>query len=520
MVKFSLPTDSLHSIPYNPVFFSYAIVTPTSATLYVDSSKFSPEVLSHLGDKVQIRPYDSILDDVTLLKNEPEAGNKARTDDAPSSDKPPAPKRKFMISSKTSWALSLELGGEDQVDEVRSPVGDAKAIKNDVEIAGMRACHVRDGAALTAFFAWVEDTLLSSNQPSINEVQVADRLTILRSKQSRFAGLSFPTISSVGPNAAVIHYKPEPNTCSTLDPDQIYLCDSGGQYQDGTTDTTRTLHFGTPTLQQKRAYTLVLKGVISIATAIFPKGTTGFALDSFARRALWAEGMDYRHGTGHGVGSYLNVHEGPIGIGTRAAYSEVALSKGNVISDEPGYYVDGGWGIRIENIVVVKEIDVSRKLGAECAVAAAASAASSSSKTTLGAGGRATKDADPNGSGEATTPSNGDVIDNKEASDTTDHKASKDKDATATAADENGDSDNEDEDRKPFLTFETVTMVPLCRKLIHTPLLTAEEVAWIDEYHALVRENVRPLLEATGDEVAIKWLERETEGLGAGEKIK
>jgi Xaa-Pro aminopeptidase len=162
-------------------------------------------------------------------------------------------------------------------------------------------------------------------------------------------GLSFDTISSTGPNAAVIHYKPEPGSCSIIDPKAVYLCDSGAQYKDGTTDTTRTLHFGEPTEMEQKAYTLVLKGNIALEQIKFPKGVSGFALDSLARQFLWAQGLDYRHGTGHGVGSFLNVHEGPIGIGTRVQYSEVPLAVGHVISDEPGYYEDGNFGIRIES---------------------------------------------------------------------------------------------------------------------------------------------------------------------------
>jgi len=176
-------------------------------------------------------------------------------------------------------------------------------------------------------------------------------------------GLSFPTISSSGPNAAVIHYMPEKGLCSVIDPEAIYLCDSGAQYLDGTTDTTRTLHFGTPSVMEKKAFTLVLKGAIALNTVVFPKGTTGFALDTLARQFLWREGLNYLHSTGHGVGSFLNVHEGPIGVGARSQFSEVALAPGNVISDEPGYYEDGKFGIRIENIIMVREVQTLHKFG-------------------------------------------------------------------------------------------------------------------------------------------------------------
>lgn len=280
-----------NDIPYNPVFFSYAIITPSSATLYVDDSKIDDSVRNHLGAGIHIRPYSAIFEDVKTL-GESVAASKD------------TPKRKFLISTKASWALSLALGGEANLEEVRSPVADAKAIKNEVELDGMRACHVRDGAALTEYFSWLEHEL-SAKGTKLDEVQAADKLEQIRSKHEHFVGLSFDTISSTGANAAVIHYKPEPGNCAVIDSKAIYLCDSGAQYLDGTTDTTRTLHFGEPTKMEKKAYTLVLKGVIALDQATFPKGTNGLELDILGRHALWKEGLDYRHGTGHGVGSYL-----------------------------------------------------------------------------------------------------------------------------------------------------------------------------------------------------------------------
>jgi len=316
-------------IPYNPVFFSYAVVTPTTTTLYIDDSKLTAAAKTHLSG-VEVRPYESIFSDM-------EAFSASSTGD-----------NKYLVSNKASWALYQALGGEDKVELVRSLVGDAKAIKNETEMKGMRECHIRDGAALSEFFAWLEDQLVSQ-KAKIDEVEAADKLESIRSKHKHFVGLSFDTISSTGANAAVIHYKPEVGACSVIDPKAVYLCDSGAQYFDGTTDTTRTMHFGEPTDMERKAYTLVLKGHIALDNVKFPKGTTGYAIDVLARQFLWAEGLDYRHGTGHGVGSFLNVHEGPIGIGTRVAYSEVPLAVGNVISNEPGYYEDGAFGIRIES---------------------------------------------------------------------------------------------------------------------------------------------------------------------------
>ncbi|KAI1074083.1 aminopeptidase-like protein [Whalleya microplaca] len=405
-----------NDIPYNPVFFSYAIITADEATLYIDSSKLNAECQSYLSENgVSVKPYNDIFNDATALGNAAEARKTSE----------PGDNKKFLISNKASWALKRALGGDDMVEEIRSPVGDSKAVKNEVELGGMRECHVRDGAALIEFFAWLEDQLVVK-KARVDEVDAADQLEALRAKQKDFVGLSFPTISSTGPNAAVIHYKPERGSCSTIDPNAVYLCDSGAQYLDGTTDTTRTLHFGEPTAAEIEAYTLVLKGNIALDKVVFPKGTTGFALDTLARQFLWQQGLDYRHGTGHGVGSYLNVHEGPIGIGTRVQYSEVSLSPGNVISNEPGYYEDGSFGIRIENIIMVREAQTKHKFG-----------------------------------------------------------------------------------DKPYLGFEHVTMVPYCRRLIDSSLLTNAERQWLNDYNADIWNKTKSYFE--NDEVTTTWLKRETQ---------
>lgn len=266
-----------NDIPYNPVFFSYAVVTADQATLYIDSAKLSDQCKTYLADNgVGLRPYDALFSEVAAL------GQKAKSLNTEQG----AESRKFLISNKASWALKRALGGDEMVEEMRSPIGDSKAVKNDNELEGMRACHVRDGAALIEYFAWLEQQLIEK-KATLDEVDAADKLESLRAKQDLYVGLSFPTISSTGANAAVIHYKPEKGACSTIDPNAIYLCDSGAQYRDGTTDTTRTLHFGQPTAAEVEAYTLVLKGNIALDQAIFPKGTTGFALDSLARQHLW-----------------------------------------------------------------------------------------------------------------------------------------------------------------------------------------------------------------------------------------
>jgi Xaa-Pro aminopeptidase len=403
-----------NDIPYNPVFFSYAVITPTTTTLYVDETKLPEDAKTHLKG-VTLRPYDAIFTDIAVLAAE-KSTSKGEADSS-------APKRKYLVSTEASWALSQSLGGEENVEEIRSPISDAKAVKNSVELEGMRRCHTRDGAALIEYFAWLEHQL-TVEKAQIDEVQAADKLEAIRSKHENFVGLSFDTISSTGPNAAVIHYKPEPGNCATIDPNKVYLCDSGAQYLDGTTDTTRTLHFGTPDAKEVEAYTLVLKGNIGLELAVFPKGTSGFALDTLARQYLWQNGLEYRHGTGHGVGSFLNVHEGPIGIGTRIQYSEVPLSVGNVISDEPGYYEDGNFGVRIENVIMVKEVQTKYKFG-----------------------------------------------------------------------------------DKPYLGFEHVTMVPMCRKLIDTSMLSKTELDYLTAYHKEVWEKTSPYFK--GDERTRKWLERE-----------
>ena len=268
-----------NDIPYNPVFFSYAAVTPTTATLYVDASKLSSECESYLAENgVSVRPYEKIFEDTEILGQSLETAN--------GDGQAEAKIKKFLVSTKTSWALKRSLGGETKVEEIRSPIGDAKAVKNETELEGMRACHIRDGAALTEYFSWLEHKL-TVEKVELDEVTAADKLEELRSKHKHFVGLSFDTISSTGANAAVIHYKPERGNCSIIDPKAVYLCDSGAQYFDGTTDTTRTLHFGEPTEMERKAYTLVLKGNIALDVAVFPKGTSGFALDTLARQFLW-----------------------------------------------------------------------------------------------------------------------------------------------------------------------------------------------------------------------------------------
>ena len=304
-------------IPYNPVFFAFALVTASKATLYTDNGQLSPKIKEYLEQqKVSVKPYPPIYEEVRVLGQ----GLKKSEN--------------LFISNKGSLALVQALGGFDAVTIQRSPIQDAKAIKNQTEMDGFRECHKRDGAALVQYFAWLEEELDQGRK--IDEVEGADKLESYRRSKEMFKGLSFSTCSASGANAAIIHYSPVRGECATIEKDKIYLCDSGAQYLDGTTDTTRTVCFGTPTAAPKRSFTRVLQGHIAIDTIIIPKGTTGYVIDAIARKALWSDGLDYRHGTGHGVGSFLNVHEGPQGIGTRVAFNDVAIQAGMCISN-------GGW---------------------------------------------------------------------------------------------------------------------------------------------------------------------------------
>ncbi|KAH8102236.1 Creatinase/aminopeptidase [Cristinia sonorae] len=331
-------------IDYNPVFFAYVIVTDTRTILFVNPAQVDDAVSASLDTAVELQPYNAFF---PYLKGI--AVELAFTKET-----------KVLLSDKTSLAVA-EAIGRDYVTIARSPVADLKSIKNATEIEGFRQSHIRDGSALVRYFAWLDEQL--NNGAVLNESQAADQLEKYRSELDLFKGLSFPTISSTGPNGAIIHYQPDPNDCAIVKRDQIYLCDSGAQFLDGTTDTTRTWHFGTPTAEEKRAFTRVLQGHIAIDVAIVPNGTTGYIIDSFARRPLWEDGLDYRHGTGHGVGHFLNVHEGPQGIGMRIVYNSSPLKAGMTVSNEPGYYADGQYGIRIENVVIVRDVQTRNNFG-------------------------------------------------------------------------------------------------------------------------------------------------------------
>ncbi|KAJ3841758.1 putative Xaa-Pro aminopeptidase P [Lentinula raphanica] len=342
-------------ISYNPVFFSYAVVhfnfsaepdksSKPNAVLFLQRDAIEPANLkSVLGTSIDIRPYEDIR------KYLGDLGTQLR-----SSSTEKGQEKTVLIPDKASLAVAQAVG-KDIIKVVPSPITVLKAIKNATELEGFRQSHLRDGVALARYFAWLEEKL--NEGAVLTEWEGAEQLEKFRSELPLFKGLSFDTISSTGPNGAIIHYSPDPKDCAVIKQDQIYLCDSGAQFLDGTTDVTRTWHFGTPTDEEKRTATRVLQGHIAIDSAIFPNGTTGYIIDSWARKALWKDGLgDFRHGTGHGVGHYLNVHEGPHGLGTRITYNASPLKAGMIVTNEPGFYADGKYGIRIENVLIVKEV--------------------------------------------------------------------------------------------------------------------------------------------------------------------
>lgn len=328
-------------VPQCPVVLSYARVGLEDAAFYVDAKKVPKDVKASLQeDGVKIRSYSDILQDVINLARD---GN-----------------RIWVDPSSTAWAFSQ--AAMDNIFLKETPVPHQKAVKNDAELAGMREAHVRDGVALCQFLAWLERHIDAHG--TLTEVEAATKLEGFRAAQEGFLSTSFTTIAGSGPNSAIIHYSPIEGACRMVSAREVFLLDSGGQYVDGTTDVTRTMHLGkSATPHEKNCYTRVLKGHIAIDQLTFPTGTTGLMIDAFARLPLWRAGLDYRHGTGHGVGACLNVHEGPHSISPRIGSNKSALCKGMVVSNEPGYYEDGKFGIRIENLLEVVEKNTEFNFG-------------------------------------------------------------------------------------------------------------------------------------------------------------
>lgn len=314
-------------VAHNPVPLAFALVPKSGRpTLFVDPAKLDDAVRAHLAPQVDVAPRDALL---------------------PALDRLGA--AKASVALDPAWtpeilARRLEAAGATIV-EGEDPVILPKACKNAAEIEGARAAHVRDGVAMAKFLAWFD-----AEGHATDEITCCERLEAFRAATGELVDLSFGTISGAGPNGAIVHYHATRATNRTIDRDSLFLLDSGGQYRDGTTDVTRTLAVGTPSEEMRRVFTLVLKGHLAIASARFPVGTTGAALDTLARIALWKAGFDYDHGTGHGVGSFLSVHEGPQRI---AKTGSVALQPGMIVSNEPGCYRTGRFGVRIENLVLV-----------------------------------------------------------------------------------------------------------------------------------------------------------------------
>lgn len=302
-----------------------------TATLFIAPEKVGNELPSFLGDEVDIRAE---VDVEATLKRLGAEGKAIAIDPAL------APMR-YVTELKDAGAKVVDLA---------DPCALPRATKNETELNGARAAHVRDGAAITQFLHWIAT---KAQDGTVDEIEAAKKLEEFRAATGKLVDLSFDTISGAGENGAVVHYKVSTATSRKLSPGELFLIDSGAQYQDGTTDITRTVPIGAPTNEMRERFTLVLKGHIALATARFPAGTTGTQLDILARKALWDFGLDYDHGTGHGVGSFLGVHEGPQRIAK--APNAHALKPGMILSNEPGYYKTGGYGIRIENLIVVTE---------------------------------------------------------------------------------------------------------------------------------------------------------------------
>ncbi len=317
-------------IDYNPLVIAYAVIGLEEAMLFVKREKVTDALEKHLSGIARIYDYDDFAD---KLKN-------IAAENVIWLDK----------STVNRWVVGL-LQGKNKVIFKDSPVTHLKAVKNETELQGFVNCHIRDGAAMVRFFCWLQEAV---PQGGVTELSAAAKLEAFRKEVPLFKGLSFETISAYGEHGAIVHYSSTEESDVELKPQGIYLLDSGGQYLDGTTDITRTVTLGRPTAEQKDRFTRVLKGHIDLALAKFPRGTQGIQLDTIARKALWDIEENYGHGTGHGVGSYLGVHEGPQAISYYRGFG-VALEPGMILSNEPGFYKEGEYGIRIETLVQVVE---------------------------------------------------------------------------------------------------------------------------------------------------------------------
>jgi Xaa-Pro aminopeptidase len=383
-------------VGHTPLPLGYALVPREGRpTLFLDPLKVTNEAGAAIGGLADLAPPDALTPALDALGR---AGKTVRIDAA---------------TGAAALARRIETSGGTP-DPGPDPITVMKAVKNAAEIEGARAAHRRDGAAVTRFLAW-----LAAEAPGqLTEVEAVEKLEAFRLETGRLEDVSFPTIAGAGPNGAIVHYRPTRRTNRRIEPGELLLVDSGGQYRDGTTDITRTVAFGEPTAEMRDRFTRVLRGHIAIARAVFPKGTTGAQIDALARLPLWEAGLDFDHGTGHGVGSFLSVHEGPQRL---SKIGHAPLEIGMIVSNEPGFYKAGHFGIRIENLVLVE----ARRI-------------------------------------------------------------------------EGG--------AREMRGFETLTLVPIDRTLIEPGLMRPEEIAWLDGYHARVREELSPLM----DEATRRWLEGAT----------
>jgi Xaa-Pro aminopeptidase len=383
-------------IPHTPVVLAFALVPREGRpAFYVDGRKFGNDVRHRLEELADVRASAEFEHGLAALGSE---RRKVRLDPSAS---PEAIARLLAESGGT-----ILRGGD--------PIAPMKAVKNAAEIAGAQAAQLRDGAAVTRFLAWFDREAPAGR---LTEIDAVEALESFRRDTGLLKDVSFPTIAGAGANGAVVHYRVTRRSNRSIAPGELFLVDSGAQYEDGTTDITRTVAVGAPGADMRGNFTRVLKGHIAIAVAVFPDGTTGAQLDSFARQFLWQDGLDFDHGTGHGVGSYLSVHEGPARI---SKLGSAPLKRGMILSNEPGYYRTGSYGIRIENLVLV--VEAPPVAGAE----------------------------------------------------------------------------------KPLNAFETLTLVPIDTRLVEPAMMTADETAWLDAYHARVREALVPAVDAPTREWLIK----------------
>ncbi len=374
-------------VAHTPAVLAFAVLPKQGRpALYVDPRKLGNDVRHALEELADVRASAEFERDLAALGK---AHRAVRLDPA--------------ICPEAIARLVVDNGGG--IVRASDPIAPMKAVKNAIEIAGARAAQRRDGAAVTRFLAWFDR---EAPRGRLTEIDAVAAMESFRRETGLLKDVSFPTIAGAGPDGAIVHYRVTRKSNRRIAPGELFLIDSGGQYEDGTTDITRTVAVGTPSADMRQKFTLVLKGHIAIARAVFPDGITGAQLDSFARQYLWRLGLDFDHGTGHGVGSYLSVHEGPARI---SKLGSAALKRGMILSNEPGYYRADGYGIRIENLILVTE--ASPVTGAE----------------------------------------------------------------------------------KPLNAFETLTLAPIDTRIVDPALMAADEIAWLDAYHARVRETLSPLVD-------------------------